>query len=243
MGEILAAAKAGRGNVLIPAFAVGRTQELLYVMEQNYVEWGLDDWRICLDSPMAIRATELYARNVELHDEAAKSLWRRSGSRLAGRLELVRTPQQSRALNRVRSGLIVIAASGMCEGGRIRHHLKNNAWRPACHIVIVGYQARGTIGRKLVDGSAYISLWGEEIRVAATVHTVGGFSAHADQQGLLAWYDGFGHRPPVWLVHGEDKARASLSTRLAGQGVQVALPRPGEQVDLSKLPGLAGSLD
>jgi metallo-beta-lactamase family protein len=243
MGEILAAAKAGRGNVLIPAFAVGRTQELLYVLEENYLEWGLDDWRICLDSPMAIQATELYARNVELHDEAAKSLWRRGGNRLSARLELVRTPQQSRALNRVRSGLIVIAASGMCEGGRIRHHLKNNAWRPACHIVIVGYQAQGTVGRKLVDGSAYIALWGEEIRVAAKVHTVGGFSAHADQQGLLAWYDAFGHRPPVWLVHGEDKARAGLAARLAEQGVQVALPRAGEQVDLSTLPGPAGSRD
>ncbi|MEI2422365.1 MBL fold metallo-hydrolase RNA specificity domain-containing protein, partial [Arthrospira platensis SPKY2] len=100
----------------------------------------------------------------------------------------------------------------------------------------VGYQARGTIGRKLVDGNAYISLWGEEIRVAATVHTVGGFSAHADQRGLMAWYEAFEHRPPVWLVHGEDKARAGLAARLAGRGVQAALPRAGEQVDLARLP-------
>jgi metallo-beta-lactamase family protein len=240
MGEILAAARESGGNVLIPAFAVGRTQELLYVLEQNYFEWELDDWRICLDSPMAIRATELYARYVALHDEEAKSLWRGGGSRLAGRLELIRTPQQSRALNRVRSGLIVIAASGMCEGGRIRHHLKNNAWRPACHIVIAGYQARGTIGRRLVDGHAYISLWGEDIRVAAKVHTVGGFSAHADQRGLLAWYEGFEKQPPVWLVHGEDQARAGLAARLAAQGVRAALPRAGDQVDLGKLPSLDG---
>ncbi len=240
MGEIFAAAKAGGGNILIPAFAVGRSQELLYLFAERFEEWGLADWRICLDSPMAIAATELYARHVDLHDEEALRLWRRGDNALAERLEFVRTPQQSRALNRVRSGLIIVAASGMCEGGRIRHHLKNNIWRPDCHVIIVGFQARGTVGRQLVDGAASIRLWGESIRVAAKVHTVGGFSAHADQQGLLNWYRGFEDAPPVWLVHGEDEARAVLAERLeATAAASVHLPRAGDSIDLLDLPSRA----
>lgn len=240
MKEIFATARAGGGNVLIPAFAVGRTQELLYLFAERFEEWGLADWRICLDSPMAIAATELYARHVELHDEEALRLWRRGDNALAERLEFVRTPQQSRALNHVRSGLVIVAASGMCEGGRILHHLKNNVWRPDCHVVIVGFQARGTVGRQLVDGAASIRLWGESIRVAAAVHTVGGFSAHADQQGLLNWYRGFQDPPPVWLVHGEDEARARLGERLeATAAAAVHLPRAGDSIDLRELPARA----
>jgi metallo-beta-lactamase family protein len=187
---------------------------------------------------MAIRATELYARHVELHDEEARALWRHGDPALSERLELIRTPQQSRALNRVRSGLVVIAASGMCEGGRIRHHLKNNLWRPECHIVIVGFQARGTLGRQLVDGSREVRLWGEAIRVAARVHTVGGFSAHADQAGLVEWYQGFEQAPPVWLVHGEDEPRARLGEQLsATAGARVTIPSVGDVIDLRALHG------
>lgn len=237
MREIFAAARASGGNVLIPAFAVGRTQELLYVFGEQFDAWTLGDWRICLDSPMAIQATELYARHVELHDEESMALWRRGSNRLAERLEFTRTPQQSQALNRVRSGLVVIAASGMCEGGRIRHHLKNNLWRKNCHVIIVGYQAQGTVGRQLVDGNAYIRLWGEAIRVAATVHTVGGFSAHADQRALADWYRGFHGAPPVWLVHGEDEPRARLAALLAAEtGAAVGLPQPGDRIALDALP-------
>lgn len=239
MQQIFAEAHAEGGNILIPAFAVGRTQELLYLFTRHFEEWGLKHWRVCLDSPMAIQATELYGQHVELHDEEAVALWRGGSpdAGLAAQLEFTRTPQQSRALNRVRSGLVIIAGSGMCEGGRIRHHLKNHVWRKNCHVVIVGFQARGTIGRQLVDGSAYVSLWGEAIRVAAKVHTIGGFSAHADQQGLVDWYDGFRDRPPVWLVHGEDKARAGLASRLADTtGVKARVPRLGEVIDLRQLP-------
>jgi metallo-beta-lactamase family protein len=238
MQEIFAVARAGGGNILIPAFAVGRTQELLYLFAEHFEAWGLADWRICLDSPMAIRATELYARHVELHDEEARALWRHGDPALSERLELIRTPQQSRALNRVHSGLVVIAASGMCEGGRIRHHLKNNLWRPECHIVIVGFQARGTLGRQLVDGSREVRLWGEAIRVAARVHTVGGFSAHADQAGLVEWYQGFEQAPPVWLVHGEDEPRARLGEQLsATAGARVTIPSLGDVIDLRALHG------
>src|SRR5690606_3945047 len=112
----------------------------------------------------------------------------------------------SQRLNEKTSGLIIIAGSGMCNGGRIVHHLKHNVWRRECHIVIVGYQAEGTLGRKLVDGSEYVRLWQEAIRVNATVHTVGGLSAHADQDGLVEWYRAIDGKPPVYLVHGEDRA-------------------------------------
>jgi metallo-beta-lactamase family protein len=238
MKDILAAARESGGNVLIPAFAVGRTQELLYLFARHYHEWGLADWRICIDSPMAIAATELYAKHVALHDADATALWRRGDNALAGRLEFIRTPEQSRALNRHHSGLVIIAASGMCEGGRIRHHLKNNVWRPNCHIVIVGYQARGTTGRKLVDGNPNIHLWGERIRVAATVHTVGGFSAHADQRALVDWYRGFRSAPPVWLVHGEDEARTVLAEVLRTEArAEVFIPQLGDSIDLASVRG------
>lgn len=237
MRGIIAAAYADGGNILIPAFAVGRSQEMLYIFGEHFEDWGLGRWRICLDSPLAIQATELYARHAELNDEAAMSLWRHRGRELVPNLEFLRTPQQSRALNRVRSGLIVVAASGMCEGGRIRHHLKNNLWRRQCHVVMVGYQAQGTLGRQLVEGNAYVRLWGEAIRVAAQVHTVGGFSAHADQQGLLEWYRGFDDSPPVWLVHGEAGPRASLAAKLTETcNAEVRIPMAGDSLDLLALP-------
>jgi len=137
------------------------------------------------------------------------------------------------ALNRVRTGAIIIAGSGMCNGGRIRHHLKHNVWRDGCHVVIVGFQAEGTTGRALVDGAKHINLWGERVRVAARVHTIGGLSAHAGQDGLLQWYAGFEGRPPVALVHGEPAAQEALAARLAtDHGVRAVLPQRGQTLDL-----------
>jgi metallo-beta-lactamase family protein len=142
------------------------------------------------------------------------------------------------ALNRIRSGAIIIAGSGMCDGGRIRHHLKHNVWRKDCHVVIVGFQARGTTGRALVDGASHIRLWGETIRVAAQVHTIGGLSAHADQDGLVRWYAGFDRCPPVALVHGEPEARGALAARLASElGTRVRLPERGDLLELSVAAG------
>jgi metallo-beta-lactamase family protein len=129
----------------------------------------------------------------------------------------MRSTEESMSLNRLKSKAIIIAGSGMCTGGRILHHLKYNAWRENCHIIIVGYQAMGTTGRKLVDGEKYIRLWGETIRVAAKVHTVGGISAHADQGGLCHWYDNIGNHPPVYLVHGEPDALKKLSEVLGNK--------------------------
>ena len=219
----------GTGNVLVPAFAVGRTQEVLYMFAKYYQEWGLQRWRIFLDSPLAIEATEVYARHSEQFDDESLRMWRRHEERsLLPNLHFTRSAEESMRLNQVRSGAVIIAGSGMCNGGRIKHHLKHNVWRKDCHVLITGYQARGTLGRALVDGAQHIRLWGETIRVAAKVHTVGGLSAHADQQGLVNWYARFEGTPRVVLVHGEERATATLAQALQQRThakVHIAQPR------------------
>lgn len=225
IGEIIAGASGG--NILIPAFAVGRTQELLYVFARHFEEWQLGRWQIFLDSPMAIEATEIYERHAAVHDIEAR------GSTLFGlpNLRISRTGDDSSLINRIRSGAIIIAGSGMCTGGRIRHHLKHNIWRRETHLLIVGFQAAGTLGRALVDGASHIRLWGETMRVNAKVHTIGGLSAHADQAGLLDWYRQIPGRPPVVLVHGEAGAMGVLAERLAESGASaVTEARYGQSI-------------
>ena len=230
-----------RGNILIPAFAVGRSQEILYLFAKHYTDWHLDRWQVFLDSPMAIEATEVYLKHNDLYDKEAAAFWNDNGGReLLPNLHLTRTPKQSQAINRIDSGAIIVAGSGMCTGGRIRHHLKNNVWRRDCHVIIVGYQAHGTTGRKLVEGARHIRLWGETIRVAATIHTVGGLSAHADQTGLLEWYAAFADHPPVVLVHGEARGQGPLKEELERRhGADVRVAEPGQVIDL--VHGLRGS--
>lgn len=215
IGDILSRAHADKGNVLIPSFAVGRTQELLYVFKQHFDDWDLGRWSIFVDSPMAIRATRVYAKHGKVYDARARHLVAQTGDPFAmPNLRFSLRPEQSMGLNRVSSGAIIIAGSGMCTGGRIVHHLKHNAWRHQAHILIVGFQAAGTRGRALVDGARQIHVAGEQVRVNAQVHTVGGLSAHADQQGLLEWYAHFADRPPVVLNHGEPTAMQTLADRL-----------------------------
>jgi len=235
--DIQAEASRSRGNILIPAFAVGRSQELLYLFGKYYKEWSLDRWQIFLDSPMAIQATEVYARHSELYDTEAAGLWRQHRQHsLLPNLHFTRTANQSMALNQIRSGAIIIAGSGMCNGGRIKHHFKHNIWRKDCHIIISGFQARGTLGRKLVDGARRIRLWGETLNVAAKIHTIGGLSAHADQNGLVEWYNGFHGKPPLILVHGEADAAECLSERLRNElEVPVHIAQKAEVIDLTKL--------
>ncbi len=244
LGEIFKTASSGGGNILIPAFAVGRSQELIYHMSLNRDAWGLDRWRVFLDSPMAIEASEVYARYAHLYDEDAASLWERRGGApgILPHLTLSRTANQSRAINKLAGGAVIIAGSGMCEGGRIKHHLKNNVWRRGCHVIIVGYQAHGTLGRRLVDGARHIKLWGESMRVAAEIHTIGGLSAHADQDGLVDWYRAIGNRPAVYLVHGESEAQATLAERLGTElGATVRIAQAGERYDLVKSKPLPAS--
>jgi len=224
------------GNILIPAFAVGRSQGILYNFAKYYEDWRLDRWQVFLDSPMAIEATEVYLRHADLYDEEAATLWRHVKEHsLLPNLCLCRTANQSMRLNKIHTGAIIIAGSGMCTGGRIRHHLKHNIWRSDCHVIIVGFQARGTTGRALVDGADQITLWGETIRVAASIHTVGGLSAHADQAGLLRWYQNFKGRPPVILVHGEEEAMRSMAELLEEKaGAQVTMAETGNKIELVK---------
>jgi metallo-beta-lactamase family protein len=232
--DILLHARNDKGNVMIPSFAVGRTQELLYAFNLNYEKWELDRWSVFLDSPMAIEATEAYRRHRELYDREARALQQENGHTfMLPNLHLSRTAQDSIALNRIRSGAIIIAGSGMCSGGRIKHHFKHNIWRENCHVLIVGFQARGTLGRRLVDGAEEINLWGETVTVAAQIHTVGGFSAHADCHGLFDWYDHFQGRPPLALVHGEPEAIEALAGRIKALGVdKLFIPERGDKLDL-----------
>ena len=229
LGEIFARAWNEGGTVLIPAFAVGRSQELLYWFARHWEEWQLARWTIFLDSPMAARVVEVYGRYEALFDEEAKQVWRGKPNpfRLPN-LRMTADATESRNINRISSGAIIIAGSGMCDGGRIRHHLRHRLGRAETHVVFVGYQAQGTLGRRLVDGARHVRLFGDEIEVRAQRHTIGGLSAHADQAGLLEWYGAIADHPPVYLVHGEDRARETLATKLHERfGAEVVLARPG----------------
>jgi metallo-beta-lactamase family protein len=210
---------------------VGRTQELLYGFARHWDEWKLSRWRIFLDSPMALRVTEVYSRHGELFDAQAQKVL--NGSAHPFQLpNLHMTPDvaQSMRINAIRGGAIIIAGSGMCNGGRIRHHLRQNLGRRSTHVVFVGYQAKGTLGRRLVDGATRVRIFSEDIHVNGHIHTVGGLSAHADQPMLLDWYGGFENRP---LVHGEDKAREPFADALRERfGCEVTLSAMGRTVEV-----------
>jgi len=232
-GSILRAARDDGGNVLIPSFAVGRSQEILYELATHFEAWGLADWQIFLDSPMAIEATEVYWKHANLFDEEAQQWHARSRSLPPlPNLKLSRTADESMAINKIPHGAIVIAGSGMCTGGRIVHHLKHNLGRPECDVVFSGFQAQGTTGRAIVDGREYVRILGEPIKVAARIHTLGGFSAHGDQQDLLRWYEAIPGRPPVWLVHGESQAADGLRDALRAKGVRADVAVSGLTLDL-----------
>jgi metallo-beta-lactamase family protein len=235
LGEIIQRAHSGRGNILVPAFAVGRTQELLYVLARHHQAWGLDEWYVFLDSPMAIETTELYRKYSGLYDKAARAVNEHGDPFTMRNLMLTRTAEDSMRINDIRAGAIIIAGSGMCTGGRIVHHLKRNLAYEQCHVVIVGFQALGTLGRALVDGATTVRLFGEDIPVRAQIHTVGGLSAHADQAGLAAWYANFANRPPVALVHGEPEAMDALAQHLRDKfGARVTCPQLGQRISLTE---------
>ncbi len=233
MGRIIAGAE--KGNILIPAFAIGRSQEVLYHMGKHFDEWGLGRFRIFLDSPMAIEATEVYRRFHDLYDEEATRLHDRNETMpLLPNLHLTGNTEESMAINRIRSGAIVIAGSGMCNGGRIVHHLRHNLPHESTQVIILGYQARGSLGRRLVDGQERVRIFGRDVPVKAKVHTLGGLSAHGDQDDLARWYERVGGQAPVWLVHGEDEAREDFAAYLAKRsGARVSIPGPGEVLDLA----------
>jgi len=223
------------GTVMIPSFAVGRTQDILFHLGCLHYQGELDNWEVFLDSPMAIAVTRVYDRWLEmldgddvrqLSDEHKTSL-----EKFLPTLNLTPDTEQSMAINRIKGGAIIIAGSGMCTGGRIRHHFKQRIWDDRNTIIFTGYQARGTLGRILVDGARSIKLFGDECVVKCRIETLGGLSAHAGQSGLLQWIKNFSPAPRTLLVHGEPQAQDALAERLwRDQGLKVEIPARGRSI-------------
>jgi len=222
-------------KVIIPAFALERTQELLYLLGEFSREGMLPDIPVYLDSPLAIKATKIFRRNKRCYDEEASAIVRQ-GFDLFDTPNLLFTPttEESIAINERSGPAIIIAANGMCTAGRIKHHLKHNLWRPGASIVIVGFQAQGTTGRRIVDGEKSVKIFREDIAVKARVFTVGGFSAHADQKDLLEWVGNFAEsRPRVFVVHGEPTASEALARSIREKlGMEAHIPKWKETLTL-----------
>jgi metallo-beta-lactamase family protein len=224
-------------KVLIPAFAIGRTQQILYHIAAFIRAGELPRFPIYLDSPMAIKATALYRAHRELFDEEARGLVREHQfEKDLSQLHYTESTEQSKAINNQKGMAVVIAGSGMCEGGRIVHHLKHNLWRPNVHVLIVGYQSAGSLGGQLVHGAARVRIHGEPVAVAAKIHTLGGFSAHAGQSELADWAGNFLNRanPPRFvLTHGDAKPREVLQALLSRRfGVNAMAPQKGDTIAL-----------
>ena len=222
------------GNVVIPSFAVGRTQEMLYFLRQikeNDLVAGHEDFPVYVDSPLAVDATGIFHRNEETcFDEEAMELVRHGINPISfPGLRLAITSEESKAINFENTPKVIISASGMCEAGRIRHHLKHNLWRPECTVLFVGYQAVGTLGRALVEGIQEVKLFGETIEVRAKISTLPGLSGHADKNGLIDWIEGFQEKPRrVFVVHGEDSVCASFVECLTAEhGIKAYAPYSG----------------
>ena len=235
--DVILQANENGGNVLIPAFAVGRTQEIIFYLGELYQQGDLNHQAVFLDSPMAIAATEVYHRYQHVYNEEDVAAIKQTKSGTLHSflpvLRYSRRTEESMAINKIRNGAIIIAGSGMCDGGRIRHHLKHNLWRRDAHVMIVGYQVHGTPGRALVDGAEQIRIVGEDIAVNAKIHTLGGFSAHAGQQQLIDWVANFRNaNPKVYLIHGEDEAKAILREKLQGAGMDASIPGSSETITI-----------
>ncbi|NJN15213.1 MAG: MBL fold metallo-hydrolase [Oscillochloris sp.] len=233
--DVVSAAVHSGGKILVPAFAIGRAQEILYQLAAIFRSGAVQPFPVYLDSPLAIRALEVYRRHPELADREAAALIR-SGGWLDGieQLELCVSSNDSRAINDVRGPCLIIAGSGMCTGGRIVHHLRHNLWRRETVVLFVGYQAVGTPGRRIIDGAQYVRIFGDDIAVRARVATLGGFSAHAGRSELLAWLEPLAAaQPRVVLTHGEDTARAALADAIRSRyNINAEVPTFGEKIAL-----------
>ncbi|GIW89446.1 MAG: MBL fold metallo-hydrolase [Isosphaeraceae bacterium] len=230
---ILADAWGARERVLVPAFAIGRSQQILYHVGEMFRTRQLERFPIYLDSPMAIEAVELYRKYRMLLDREAQALGGRELHPDLETLRFCRTPEESQRLNNLRDVALILAGSGMCEGGRIVHHLKHNLWRSYVHVVFVGYQAEGTLGERLVRGAKQVRIHGEEVVVKARIHTLGGFSGHAGQSELLEWLAPMAsERPRVVLTHGEERPRAALQGAIRQRyGIEAERPGPGAVIE------------
>ena len=227
------------GNVVIPSFAVGRTQEMLYFLREIKMKKllkGHESFKVFVDSPLAVQATTIFNKNMyECFDEETMELVKAGINPISfPGLSLSITSEESKAINFDDEPKVILSASGMCEAGRIRHHLKHNLWRPECTILFVGYQAGGTLGRKLVEGATEVKLFGEPVEVKAHIEVLAGISGHADKQGLIDWLQGFRSKPQrVFIVHGEDQVCDSFAECLKNEyGYHTEAPYSGSSYDL-----------
>jgi len=220
------------GNVVIPTFALERAQEILFFLREGVEQSRLPrSLQVFLDSPMAISATEIFKRHPECYDEESAKLFREGHDPMSlPGLHFTRETQESIAINRIGGGVVIMAGSGMCTGGRVRHHLKHNLWREDSSVVFVGYAANGTLARKIIDGATHVHLVGEDIPVQARIHTINGFSAHADQAELLAWHRRIGNPERTFLVHGEQETMRRFSALL--KNTRVEMPAPHQVFEL-----------
>jgi len=230
-GAITATFKRG-GNVIIPTFALERAQEILFYLRDGVAKDRLPgSLQVFLDSPMAISATEIFRRYPDCYEPAVARLFREGNDpfQLSG-LHFTRETAESIALNRITGGAVILAGSGMCTGGRVRHHLKQNLWRHESSIVFVGFAARGTLARQIIDGAREVKIFGEPTPVRASIHTVNGFSAHADQAELLAWHAKLDRPARTFLVHGEEETMATFAKLL--RDTEVEMPKLGQRYSL-----------
>ena len=239
LAAILEETFAKGGNVVIPSFAVGRTQELLYFLreiKQKGLVKSNPNFEVCVDSPLAAEATRIYAGNLDGYlDEESKALVEDGVSLFqVENLQLSVTAEESKALNLDRTPKVIISASGMCDAGRIRHHLKHNLWRPECAVVFVGFQAKGSLGRALLEGKKEVHIAGEDVRVRAKIVNFQGLSSHADRDHLLAWISAFQSKlSQVFVVHGEAEVADGFAQTLRERGLSAHAPDYTEVYDLA----------
>ncbi|HBV21988.1 MAG TPA: MBL fold hydrolase, partial [Nitrosomonas sp.] len=202
------------GNVIIPAFTVGRTQDMLFLLIDLHREGKLGEMDIYVDSPMALAATDITMKHIAVLDQETQEAmqWMDANDKKP-RIHFIQDVEESMRLNTIKHGAIIISASGMCDAGRIKYHLKYNLGRPECSIIITGFQAARTLGRRLVDGAKIVKIFGQDVPVRADIYTIGGLSAHADQKALLNWLSLF-KKPPekTFVVHGELSNATSMAT-------------------------------
>lgn len=234
--QAIAGTFARGGNVIIPTFALERSQELLYFLREGVTRGRLPQGMpVYLDSPMAISATEIMRRHPECFDDEARRELEEHDPFAPPGLRYTRESADSMALNRITSGAVIMAGSGMCTGGRIRHHLRHNLWREESSVIFVGYAAEGTLAREIIDGAREVNILGEPVRVRAHIHTINGFSAHADQAELLAWHAATGDPAMTFLVHGDAaKGMSAFAELLAQRGRATTCPALRQCVDLDR---------
>jgi metallo-beta-lactamase family protein len=244
LAAVLRSAIARGGNIVIPSFAIGRTQEILYYIKRLLMKNtlpGLENVPVYIDSPLGIEATKIYEESaVGYYDEEALQVLKSGSPFEFPNLRIAQSADESKLINNAKGVNIIISSSGMCDAGRIRHHLKHNLYRADSTVVFIGYQAIGTLGRMLLDGAKKVKLFGEQVRVNATIERIEGFSGHAGRDELIEWLRAIKQKPEkVFLVHGEGEALISFSKAVASLGYNVEVPSLFEEIDLETSEHLA----